>query len=128
MLYRRDRGAKEKLEVRWENLPAVVSETLREIQQNLFNQAKEYREQHLVTNISTLEEFKRFFTPKNKDKPEIHGGFVRAKWCEDPKSVEQLADLKVTVRCLPLDQSGSPGTCVLTGRPATTEAIFGKAY
>jgi prolyl-tRNA synthetase len=75
-----------------------------------------------------LEEFRAFFTPQRADRPEIHGGFVRAKWCEDPASLPLLDELKVTIRCLPLDQSGTTGSCVLTGKPATTEAIFAKAY
>jgi prolyl-tRNA synthetase len=34
----------------------------------------------------------------------------------------------VSIRCLPFDQSGTEGPCVLTGKPATLDAIFAKAY
>ena len=69
-----------------------------------------------------------FFTSKNEEKPEIHGGFVLAKWCGDPATEELLQELKVTIRCLPLEQSGTKGKCVITGKEATLDAIFAKSY
>lgn len=128
MVCRRDKPHKEKLKIPLAELSEKIPELLEEIQQNLFEEAKAYRDRHLRTDISTFEEMTAFFTPKNVDKPEIHGGFVRAKWCGDPKTEELLNDLKVTIRCLPLDQTGTEGKCILTGKPATLDAIFGKSY
>ena len=82
-----------------------------------------------MTDLQTYEEFVEFFTPKNKQEPEIHGGFVRGWWCGDEQlSAPLLGKLKVTIRCLPRDQAGGKGKCVLTGKEATVEAIFAKAY
>ena len=53
---------------------------------------------------------------------------MRAKWSGDPASLKLLDDLGVTVRCIPFDQDGKPGACVLTGKPATQDAIFARAY
>jgi len=39
-----------------------------------------------------------------------------------------LSDLKVTIRCLPVNQSGTKGRCILTGKEATIDAIFAKSY
>jgi prolyl-tRNA synthetase len=77
---------------------------------------------------------KKFFTPKNSEKPEIHGGFVKAYWCEEADSLEKIADLKVTVRCRPMEDAltdrfeESEGICVLTGKKATKKFIFAKSY
>jgi prolyl-tRNA synthetase len=128
VLYRRDRAHREKVFLKKEELAAKLPQFLAEMQQNYFNQAKQYLEANIRTDISDFAAFKAFFTPKNSEKPEIHGGFVLAKWSEDPQTEELLADLKVTLRCLPLKQSGTPGKCVLTGKPATKDAIFAKAY
>jgi prolyl-tRNA synthetase len=128
VMYRRDKGHKEKFPMSHQELKATVLSVLDEMQANYFEQAKANREQHTVTGIKDLNELKAFFTPKNPDKPEIHGGFVKAKWSEDPGSEKLLEELKVTIRCLPLEQSGTAGTCVLTGKPATTDAIFAKSY
>ena len=54
-------------------------------------------------------------------------GFVRGKWCGDKDTEETLKDLSVTIRCLPLSQTVTDGICILTGRPATIDAIFGRS-
>ena len=58
-------------------------------------------------------------------------GFVRVKWAED--SAAELAikeETKATLRVIPFDQpeGGVQGKCFYTGKPATCEAIFGRAY
>jgi prolyl-tRNA synthetase len=110
------------------DLGEQISTILDEIQKGYYEQAKQYRDENIRTDIDNLEDLKAFFTPKNEDKPEIHGGFIRAKWCEDPESEKLLDGLKVSIRCLPLDQSGTEGRCILTGKPAKTDAIFAKSY
>ncbi|MBN8549289.1 MAG: proline--tRNA ligase [Deltaproteobacteria bacterium] len=128
VVYRRDKPHKEKLILKSSEVAEKIAAILEEIQQNYYNEALRTREANIVRNISTFEEFKAFFTPKNQEKPEIHGGFVLAKWCGDSKVEETLKEMKVTIRCMPLEQSGTQGACVITGRPATVDAIFAKAY
>lgn len=105
-------------------MPALLDS----IQKSYFDQAKAFRDANIRRDISNFEQFRAFFTPTNEDKPEIHGGSVLAKWSGDAEALAKLQDLKVTIRCLPLEQSGTQGTCVVTGRPATKDAIFAKAY
>lgn len=128
MLYRRDRPHKEKQAIQVAQLPIVVPQILEDIQQTYYQQALAYRDAHIYQHIENFEQMRAFFTPKNEDKPEIHGGFVLAKWCGDPATEEMLSELKVTIRCLPVQQSGTVGKCVLTGREATLDAIFAKSY
>ena len=109
-------------------LVRTIEELLANFQERLFQRAKNFRESNIRTDITTFEEMKAFFTPKNEEKPEIHGGFVKAKWCGDPETEELLKELKVTIRSIPFDQPGTVGRCVLTGRPATIDAIFAKSY
>ncbi len=128
MVARRDREPKEKEKVDVEALPAFASKTLEEIHQGLFERAKAFQKEHLYTHLKTFDELKEFFTPKNKNKPEVHGGFVLAKWCGDEETEALLKELSVTIRCLPMEQSGTTGKCILTGKEATLDAIFAKAY
>lgn len=128
MLCRRDKPHKEKQKFNLGQLANEIIPILNDMQNNYFNQAKKIREENLRTDIKSFDEMKKFFTPKNADRPEIHGGFVLAKWCGDVESEKLLDDLKVTIRCLPLKQSGTEGKCVLTGRPATLDAVFAKSY
>lgn len=127
-LCRRDKDHKEKIQVPIENVGEEVIRILKEIQENYFAQASQFRENNIRRDIHSVEEFRAFFTPKNANKPEIHGGFVIGKWSEDPESEKILDELKVTVRCLPLEQSNTAGTCILTGKPATVDAVFAKSY
>lgn len=128
VLARRDKPHKEKQNFSLADLADSLPKTLQEIQDTYFNEAKANYDQHFYTHITTFEEMKAFFTPKNQEKPEAHGGFVLAKWCGDAETEKMLDEIKVSIRCLPLKQSGTQGTCVLTGRPATLDAVFAKSY
>jgi prolyl-tRNA synthetase len=99
---------------------AGVSEGLEAVQLRLINEAIGFRKLMTRSNIDDFEALKGFF--------EKERGFVRAKWCGDPASETALSELGVTIRCLPYNQTGSQGRCVVTGLPATTDAIFAKAY
>lgn len=128
MVARRDKPHKEKSKIALDQLTESVVSMLGEIQQAYYDEAKRFRDSHLRTDIKNIEELRAFFTPKNKDKPEAHGGFVLGKWCGDADSEKLLEELKVSIRCLPLKQSGSTGKCILTGKEATLDAIFAKSY
>lgn len=78
--------------------------------------------------IDNADEFRNYFTPINDQKPEIHGGFAWCHWCEDPLVEQALKELKVTIRCMPIDASDERGTCIFTGQPSAGRAVFAKAY
>ncbi len=88
----------------------------------LWEQATTFRDNNIHTGIQTFDQLKAHF--ENNENP----GFVKAKWCEDEATEDMLKEFKVTIRCLPLEQSGTEGKCVLTGKPATVDAIFAKSY
>jgi flagellar hook-associated protein 3 FlgL len=56
------------------------------------------------------------------------GGFAIAYFADEAATEEVLAELKVTIRCIPLDQEVTEGRCLFTGQPTTQKAIFAKAY
>ena len=129
MLSRRDREHKAKESVAVTEVRDLICGLLDEIQQSYFSQASTYRDSHMNTSVSSYEEFKAYFSTKKQGDAICGSGFVKAKWCEDEEaSKELLSELKVTVRCLPLEQSNTEGVCILTGRPATRDAIFARAY
>jgi prolyl-tRNA synthetase len=122
------RDTLEKTTTSLDSFVGEVSSVLTSMQNGLFQRAKAFRDAHTRTDIKTFEEMKAFFTPKNEEKPEMHGGFIRAKWCGDIATEELLKEFKVTIRCLPFDQTGTEGTCIITGQKATCDAIFAKSY
>ena len=76
------------------------------------------------------EEFEKFFTPENQDKPEIHGGFALCHWAGSTEEEEQIQkDHKVTIRCIPFgDEYAEEGTCFFTGKPSSRRVVFAKSY
>jgi prolyl-tRNA synthetase len=128
MVMRRDRGPKEKIKIKFEDLSVMLPQILDEMQRGYYERAKAFTDANIRTDIQTLDQMKEYFTPKNPERPEIHGGFVLAKWCGDKATEAMLEEMKLTIRCLPLKQSGTVGKCLLTGNEATLDAIFAKSY
>jgi prolyl-tRNA synthetase len=104
-------------------LPSMMTE----MQNGLFERALKMRQENTRV-IESLDEFKQFFTPKNGKRPEIHGGFAHCHFVDCPETDEILKPLKVTPRCIPVDDEKIPGVCIFTGRPTVDRAIFGKSY
>jgi len=125
---RRDRGAKEKEFLPTADLVGKAAGILTEIQQTLLDRATAYRDANTV-KIDSKEEFYAFFTAKNANKPEIHGGFALAHWNGSREVEEKIKeDLKVTIRCIPFNASGEDGKCILTGEPSFRRVVWAKSY
>lgn len=120
VLARRD--TKEKLSVPQDQLVERVPALLDEIQKNLFERAKKFRDDNTV-ELSDYEKFKEFMEGEGSR------GFVRAYWCGSRECEAQIkADTKATTRCIPFEQPGRPGRCIRCGKDANEQAIFAKAY
>ncbi len=128
---RRDQGVKAKEFLKSEELVRRVSGLLDSIQKNLLERATKFRDEN-TREINSKEEFYDFFTPKNSNKPEVHGGFALAHWNGAGAVEEQVKnDLKVTIRCIPFDQPAKPpeaGKCIFTGEPSPRRVIWAKSY
>jgi prolyl-tRNA synthetase len=106
---------------------ANIAATLADIQQSLFDRAAKLRADASV-RIDSLSEFEKFFTPKNAENPEIHGGLAWCHFVDSPEMDAKLKSLKATVRCVPIDADQEPGKCIFTGKPSTKRGVFAKAY
>jgi prolyl-tRNA synthetase len=127
---RRDHAVSEKTNIPRAELPARLQEILHEMQDGLFERAKRFRAENMRP-IGSRDEFFAFFTPKNTEKPEIHGGFAVSPWCGGTKCEEEIKEaLKVTIRCLPLDpvDDGGLDRCVVCGGEKKATAVFAKSY
>lgn len=114
-----------------EEFAATVSERLEFLQHEMFKRAKERLEQNIRTDIKTPEEFAAYFANGNEwieDGKQGKVAFVRGKWCADPATEELLKAMKITIRCIPFDQSGTTGKCLLTGKDATLDVIYARSY
>jgi prolyl-tRNA synthetase len=118
LLVRRD--TREKLPVPMDGLAGRVRNLLSEIQRNLIDRARAFREER-TQRASSYDEFKKLM--------EGRPGFVIASWCGAPDCEAQIkADTQATIRNMPLDGAVPSGACVRCDRPARAEAWFAKAY
>ena len=125
---RRDRGHRDKQTLSRKEFVAKITNTLNDIQKTIFEKARKYRDENLA-RIRSKDDFYDFFTSKNKEKPEIHGGFALCHWNGDPGIEEKLKnELGVTIRCIPMNLEQEEGRCVISGEPGKHQVVFAKAY
>lgn len=125
---RRDREHKKRQDMKKSVFIASVVDELDDIQNVLFERALTFRNKNTV-KIDNKDDFYAFFTPKNREKPEIHGGFALCHWSGDAAVEEKIKnDLNVTIRNIPLDGEMEEGKCIISGRPSSKRVIFAKAY
>ena len=114
---RRDTLEKETLPL--EGIEETVAGMLEDIQKNLLEKARKYREE-MTTTADTYEEF--------KEKIE-KGGFILAHWDGTPETEEKIKEeTKATIRCIPFEGDTTPGVCMVTGKPSARRVIFARSY
>ncbi len=114
------RDTKEKTTVSMDGITETVSQLLLDIQSNLFNRAKKYRDEH-ITKADSWDEFVTTLDTK--------AGFVSAHWDGTPETEDKIKEMtKATIRCIPLNNEQEAGTCILTGKPSVQRVLFARAY
>ncbi|NQT10247.1 MAG: proline--tRNA ligase, partial [Desulfobacteraceae bacterium] len=125
---RRDMPHRDKKSFKRDHFIGQITDILAAIQESLFERALLFRKEHSVT-IEDKKTFIEFFTPENKEKPEIHGGFASSCWCGSKECESKIKqDLSVSIRCVPLFSIKEKGKCIYCGQPAGNRVIFAKAY
>jgi prolyl-tRNA synthetase len=114
------RDTLEKQNISQDTVVEYVEKTLKEIQDNLYQKALNYRETH-ITEVDSFGEFQEVLETK--------GGFISAHWDGTSETEEKIKDLtKATIRCIPLNNKIEEGKCVFTGEKSTQRVLFAKAY
>jgi len=114
------RDTKEKTTVSMDGITETVSQLLLDIQSNLFERAKKYRDEH-ITKVDSWDDF--IATLDNK------AGFVSAHWDGSSETEDKIKEMtKATIRCIPLNNEQEAGVCILTGNPSTQRVLFARAY
>ncbi|MEZ5057352.1 MAG: proline--tRNA ligase [Saprospiraceae bacterium] len=114
------RDTKEKSSVPLEGIEDYVENLLEEIQNNLFNRAKAFREQK-TTVVDNFDDFQKVLDEK--------GGFIKAHWDGTTETELKIKELtKATIRCIPVDNEMEEGKCILTGNPSKQRVLFARAY
>ena len=113
------RDTLEKETVQLEGIEAYVENLLKDIQRNIFEKARAFRDAH-VYECDDYEEFKQ----KVKD-----GGFFLCHWDGTAETEARIKEeTQATIRCVPFGYEQTPGVDMVSGKPAKCRVIIARAY
>ena len=88
------------------------------IQSTLYSRALDYRQVHThsPSDYNSLIEV-------------LKNGWASSLWCGSAEYEAKVkADTKATTRCIPLNQPGEEGNCIVFGKPVRLNACFARAF
>ncbi len=116
-IMRRDTLEKENVSI--EGIEQYIKNLLDEIQQNIFQKAKTFRDAHIY-ECENYEEFKE----RVKD-----GGFFLCHWDGTAETEAQIKEeTQATIRCVPFGVEQTPGTDMVSGKPAKARVLIARSY
>lgn len=113
------RDTLEKENVSFDGIVERITAMLDDIQTNLFEKARQYRDAHIY-ECDNYEEFKE----RVKD-----GGFFLCHWDGTPETEAKIKeDTQATIRCVPFDFEQTEGVDMVSGKPAKHRVIIARSY
>ena len=113
------RDTLEKESVSFDGIVERVKMLLDNIQANLFEKARAYRDAH-VYECDNYDEFKE----RVKD-----GGFFLCHWDGTAETEAKIKeDTQATIRCVPFDYEQTEGVDMVSGKPAKCRVIIARSY
>ncbi len=99
---------------------SMMTQMLRDIQSELYEDALSFREAN-THDAYTYDELRSGL--------KSDGGFWVGAWCGDTACEQKVSqDTKATVRFLPLEPEDPGGACVVCGKPGADKAAWARAY
>ena len=113
------RDTLEKESVSFDNIVERVKTLLDNIQANLFEKARAYRDAH-VYECDNYDEFKERVKA---------GGFFLCHWDGTAETEAKIKeDTQATIRCVPFDYEQTEGVDMVSGKPAKCRVIIARSY
>ena len=113
------RDTLEKETVSFDGLTERIASLLDDIQQNIFQKALKFRDEHIY-ECDNYEEFKE----KVKD-----GGFFLCHWDGTAETEAQIKEeTQATIRCVPFAFEQTPGIDMVSGKPSKCRVLIARSY
>lgn len=113
------RDTLEKENVSFDGIVERVQTLLDDIQRNLFEKARAYRDAHIF-ECDNYDEFKE----RVKD-----GGFFLCHWDGSAETEAKIKeDTQATIRCVPFDYEQTEGVDMVSGKPSKHRVIIARSY
>ena len=118
------RDTLQKATISRDTLVSHVLDLLRHIQDNLYERALQFRQQHTLS-VDSYAALREAIAEKK--------GFVLAHWDGTAHTEQKIQqETKATIRCIPLEETGlltqEEGKCVYSGKPSKQRVVFAQAY
>ncbi|MDD2376291.1 MAG: proline--tRNA ligase [Clostridia bacterium] len=118
IIFRRDTLQKETISL--DTLQEHIEKLLVDIQQNMFEMAKENTENYTF-EARSLEEYINIFETKQ--------GFVKMMWCGDVACEDKIKDLTAsTIRCIPFEEEQLDTKCAICGKDSKHMVYTARQY
>ncbi|NLA16082.1 MAG: proline--tRNA ligase [Bacteroidales bacterium] len=116
-LARRDTLDKEVVPL--EGIEERVEQAMKDIQENIYKKAWDFREK----NTFEIDSYDLF-----RERIE-EGGFFLCHWDGTPETEAKIKEeTKATIRLIPEEENPVPGQCMVTGKPSSQRVVFARAY
>ena len=113
------RDTLEKENVSFDGIVDRVKNLLDDIQKNIFEKARKFRDEHIY-ECDNYDEFKK----RIKD-----GGFFLCPWDGTAETEAKIKeDTQATIRCIPYGYSQEPGIDMVSGKPSVARVIIARNY
>lgn len=113
------RDTLEKETVPFDGIVSHVKTLLDDIQTGIFEKARRFRDEHIY-ECDNYDEFKELI----KD-----GGFFLCHWDGTAETEARIKEeTQATIRCVPFAYEQTPGTDMVSGKPATNRVIIARSY
>lgn len=100
--------------------PARLAALLEAIQKDMYARAKQHMDSHIF-EIDNYDEFRKAMDETR--------GWALTWWCgSEPCEAKVKDETSATIRVIPLEQSGTPHSCVVCGNPGKHQVYFAKSY
>jgi prolyl-tRNA synthetase len=118
VLVRRDTA--EKITLKQEGLADQILRLLDQMQSDLYNRAKSFRDE----NTHDEDDYRAF--EKRIENP---GGFFWVHWCGDGGCEARFQETsKATIRLIPFESGGGEGRCIVCSKPSAGRVLVSKSY
>ena len=107
---------------------AGIGALLEEIQNDLFDEARERRDANIMRGVTDWQQVVEFYKTGGK-----YPGWIEVQWSKPSGAaleqvVERLKGERLTIRNVPRDAAAADGACIFTGEAAVERVLIARAY
>ena len=123
------RDTREEMNIKYDKLFNEIPIILDDIQISMFKKANNFCNKYSA-KIDNYDEFRKFFSEKRTENPEVSGGFAWSHFCGDLEWEKKINDeLGVSIRLLPLNKAlNETNKCIFSGKKSIGRVLFAKSY